>query len=273
MLAINAVRVLCLAWLLPAIAAAGDTAAPPTMPDTGISALASKERWTFTGLYSRSQLSGDRSDWHETSADLLYRASPDLFVGGSVFQRQRATTDMVYAARASHYLPPQGLEVHGEIAWSPGPDFSPQQAYSAGLEWQRRSRLALLFDYKRMNFPFGNVDLYTPGATWWFDDKSYLTGRYGYGRAFGDSSFNNFALMLNVGLRGTARVRLGFARGTDPERSPGSANTLLTDADTYTAYLFWPVNRGTQLIVGMEYEDRTNIYRRNALTIGFSTRF
>lgn len=271
MLAINMVRVLCLAWLLPA-AAAAEIAAPPTTPAARVHPLVSKERWTFTGLYSWSQLSGGRPNWHETSADLLYRTSPDLFVGGSVVERQRATTDVVYAARASH-LPYEGLEVHGEIAWSPGPDFSPQQAYSAGLEWQRRSRLALLFDYKRMNFSFGNVDLYTPGATWWFDDKSYLTGRYGYGRAFGDSSFNNFALMLNVGLRDTARIRLGFARGTDPERSPGSASTLLTDADTYTAYLFWPLNRGTQLIAGMEYEDRTSIYRRNALTIGFSTRF
>lgn len=267
MSAIDLVGVLCLALFLPA-AAAAETATPAA----DASPLASTERWTFTGLYSQSHLSGDRADWHETSADLLYRAAPDLFVGGSVVQRQRATTDVVYAARASH-LPYKGLELHGEIAWSPAPDFSAQQAYSAGLEWQRWSRLALLFDYKRMNFPFGDLDLYTPGATWWFDDKTYLTGRYGYGRAFGDSSFNNFSLMLNVGLHDTARVRLGFVRGTDPERSPGSANTLLTDADTYIAYLLWPVNRSTQLIAGIEYEDRTNIYRRNALTIGFSTRF
>lgn len=217
-------------------------------------------------------MSGDRPDWHETSTDLLYRAAPDLFISGSVVARQRATTDVVYAARISHLLH-KGLEVHGETAWSPSPDFSAQQAYSAGLEWQRWSRLALLFDYKRMNFSFGELDLYTPGATWWFDDKTYLTGRYGYGRAFGDTSFHYFALSLNVGLGDTAHVKLGFARGTDPERNPGSASTLLTDADTYTAYLHWPVTHSTQLIVGVEYEDRASIYRRNALTIGFSTGF
>lgn len=269
MQAINLVRVLCLSLFPPA---AAETVVPPTPPVADTSPLVSKERWTATALYSQSRLSGDRPDWHETSADLLYRASPDLFVGGSVVERQRATTDILYAVRASH-LPYKGLELHGEIAWSPSPDFSPQQAYSAGLEWQRWNQLSLLLDYKRLNFSFGDVDLYTPGATWWFDDKSYLAGRYSYGRAFGDSSFNYFALMLNVGLRNTARVRLGFARGSDPERSPGSASTLLTDADIYSAYLFWPVSHRTQFIIGMEYEDRTNIYRRNALSIGFSTRF
>jgi len=271
-LTINLVRVLCLSWVLSAAAAAAETVVPATPPAADTSPLASKERWAFTGLYSQSQLSGDRPDWRETSADLLYRASPDLFISGSVVERQRATTDILYAARASYFLH-KGLEVHGEIAWSPSPDFSPRQAYSAGVEWQRWSRLALLFDYKRMNFSFGELDLYTPGATWWFDDKTYLTGRYGYGRAFGDSSFNNFSLRLNVGLGDTARVRLGFARGTDPERSTGSAATLFTRADTYTAYLHWPVNHSTQLIAGMEYEDRANIYRRNTLTIGFSTGF
>ena len=49
-------------------------------------------------------MSGDRPDWHETSADLLYRASPDLFISGSVVERQRATTDILYAARASYFL-------------------------------------------------------------------------------------------------------------------------------------------------------------------------
>lgn len=271
MLTTNLIRVLCLSWVLSA-AAAAETVAPATPPAADTSPLVSKERWAFTGLYSQSQLSGDRPDWHETSADLLYRASPDLFISGSVVERRRATTDVVYAARVS-YLPHKELELHGEIAWSPGPDFSPQQAYSGGLEWQRSSRLALLFDYKHMSFTFGEVNLYTPGATWWFDDKTYLTGRYGHGRAFGDSNFNNLALTLNVGLGDTARVRLGFARGTDPERSTGSAATLLTRADTYTAYLHWPVSHSTQLIVGMEYEDRANIYHRNTLTIGFSTGF
>jgi YaiO family outer membrane protein len=269
-LAINLVRVLCLSLFVST--AAAETVAPATPTTADTSPLVSKERWTATALYSQSQLSGNRPDWHETSADLQYRASPDLFVGGSVVERKRATTDFVYAVRASH-LPSKGLELHGEIAWSPSPDFSAQQAYSAGLEWQRGNQLSLLLDYKRLNFSFGDVDLYTPGATWWFDDKTYLTGRYSEGRAFGDTSFNYYSLMLNVGLRDNARVRLGFARGSDPERSPGSLSTLLTDADIYSAYLFWPVGHRNQLIVGTEYEDRTNIYRRNALTIGFSTRF
>ena len=271
MLAINLVRVLCLSFAL-STAAAAETVTPATPPAADTSLLVSKERWAFTGLYTQSQLSGDRPGWHETSADLLYRAAPDLFISGSVVERKRATTDVVYAVRASH-LPSKGLEIHGEIAWSPSPDFSAQQAYSAGLEWQRWNQLALLLDYKHLNFSFGDLDQYTPGATWWFDDKTYLTGRYSYGRAFGDSSFNYFTLALNVGLGNTARLKLGFARGADPERSPGSASTILTDADTYTAYLHWPVTHSTQLIVGMEHEDRANIYRRNALSFGFSTGF
>lgn len=271
MLAKKLVRVLCLSlFISPAAIEMTMAATPPA--EVAPSPSATDEHWTVTGLYTQSQLSGDRPDWHETSADLLYRAAPDLFVGGSVVNRQRATTDILYSATAS-YVPHKGLEVHGTIGWSPNPDFSAQQAYSAGLEWQRWNRLALLFDYKRMNFSFGDVNLYTPGASWWFDDTSYLTGRYGYGRAFGDSSFNNFALTLNVGLRDKARVKFGFARGSDPERSPGSLNTLLTDADLYSVYLHWPFNHSTQLIMGAEHEDRANIYRRNTLTLGFSTRF
>lgn len=270
MLAKNLVRVLCLSLSIFPVAEMAMAATSPAEPPG--SPAVSDERWILTGLHTQSQLSGDRSNWHETSIDLLYRASPGLFVGGSVIERHRATTDVLYAATAS-YVPHKGLEVHGAIGGSPNPDFSPQQSYSAGLEWQNWNQLALLFDYKRMNFSFGDVNLYTPGATWWFDDTTYLTGRYGYGRAFGDSSFNNFALTLNVGLRDKARVKFGFARGSDPERSPGSLSTLLTDADLYTVYLHWPFAQSTQLIVGAEHEDRTGIYRRNALTLGFSTRF
>lgn len=242
-------------------------------PRAALQGLMPEERWTLAAWYSFSHLTGDRPTWRDTAVDLLYQATPNTWVGGTVVNRHRfGQTDNLYSARVSH-IPREDLEVHGEVTLTPSADFSATQAYSAGVDWRTSQRLSLLFDYKRLNYFFGNLDIYTPGATVWFDDRNYLTGRYAYGRAFGDASFHNYSLLLNLGLPADARLRLGFARGADPERAEGVPATILTTANLYTVYLDWPVSRHTRLFAGAEHEDRQNIYTRDAATVGFSTRF
>lgn len=229
-------------------------------------------RWTIDTSASTSSLSGDRADWSEYGLDLSYRAGQRTSVGASVTQRRRfGASDTLYAVQATQGLP-GGVEVHGEAGTTPSPQFSPREWYSAGLAWNVTPPVALLFDYKRMNYTFGSLDMYTPGVTWDFAERDAVTFRYTFGRAFGNADFLNYSVLFKLGLPwqpGT--LRFGYAHGSDPEAAPPA--TLLTTANTYFGYLSWQLAAHTQLYGGFEHEIRAGYYTRNTLTAGISTSF
>jgi YaiO family outer membrane protein len=117
------------------------------------------------------------------------------------------------------------------------------------------------------------VDQYRPGITYWFTERTFLTARYAYGRAFHEENFDAVSLRLNIGLADNRRLVLGIAHGADPEKDAAVPGVILTTADTYSAYYHLPLRPSLELILGVEYEDRRDIYSRTTATVGFVKRF
>ena len=242
-------------------------------PRVALEAIRPDEPWRLTSWYTWSSLDHGYGDWHEFTVNLDYQATADTWIGGGATYRDRSgQDDILYSLRFSHFVN-KSLEIHGEATFTPGADFSPDQSYSAGLDWRAAQPFSLLFDYKRLNYSFGDIDVYTPGAVLWFDDRDYLTGRYSYGRAFGDTDFHYYSLLLTLGLPADGDLRIGAAHGADPERAPGVPSTIITKANTFYLYAGWPVTRDTKIFGGIEHELRKGVYTRDSLNIGFSTRF
>lgn len=256
-------------------------AAPPAPAATSARLLAAEPcarapaHWIVTPLLSQSALSGERDDWLEASVEVLHRTTPDLYLGGRVESRTRnELTDVLYTALVSH-TPARSFEWHAAATYVSDPEFSVEQAYTVGGEWRLARPVSALFDYARLEFPAGSIDQYKPGLVWWFSECNFLTGRYWYGRAFGEADYDGYVLRLDlgdVGLPAGARLAFSYAHGTEPEKQVGYP-TLLTTADAYAAYLNWPLARRVELILGAEYEDRRDVYTRTAGTVGLSLRF
>lgn len=228
--------------------------------------------WILTGLFSHSSLSGQRDDWNAAEMELLYRANKQLILGGRLDVRNRAQgTDTLYSALFSYQASPT-LEWHGSLRLAPGADFSPRQTYRTGVEWRKTSDVSLLFDVERSNFPEGSLNQYTPGLTYWFTERTYLTGRYTRG-SFDSTSYDATSLRLTLGLDHGHKLVLGVAHGADPEKDPAVAGVILTTANTFSVYYHLPINPSFELILGAEHEDRRNIYRRTTATLGFVRRF
>jgi YaiO family outer membrane protein len=245
----------------------------PAYPTQRQSSLDSSEHWTFLSLYSYSELSGGRDGWNEAQFELSYRASPKLTLGGRIDIRDRSqATDTLYTAMFSYRASP-ALEWHAALRLAPNADFSARQTYAAGLEWHLPEPVTLLFDVERLNFSEGPVDQYRPGITYWFTEQTFLTARYTYGRAFHEERFDAISLRLNLGLAGGQRLSLGIAHGADPEKDPAVTGVILTTADIYSAYYHRPLYPRLELVLGIEYETRRDIYRRKTATVGFVKRF
>lgn len=229
--------------------------------------------WILTSLFSQGSLSGTRADWVETGTELLYRASPALYFGGRIETRKREyLTDVLYSVLVSQAVS-RMLEWHAAVTVASDPVFSADQAYAAGLAWRANSQLSLLLDYSRLEFVTGSINQYKPGATLWFTERTFLTGRYTYGRAFEEVNFEAYLLRLDLGLSERFRVALAGAHGSDPEKELAIPRVIITKADTYSAYGHVALCPGLELILGAEYEDRKNVYTRTTGTVGLSLRF
>lgn len=231
------------------------------------------ERWVFVSLFSHSGLSNGRDDWNEAEFELAYRVNPKFILGGRADVRDREqATDTLYSALFSYQARPD-FEWHGALRLTPDADFAARQTYAAGLEWRSSPRVSLLLDVERLNFSEGPVDQYKPGLTYWFTEKTYLTGRYTYGRAFHEERYDAGSLRLNIGLSDDRRLIFGIAHGADPEKDPAVPGVILTTADSYSLFYHVPLRPSLELIVGAEYEDRRDIYHRTTATVGFVRRF
>lgn len=250
----------------PATAARAFEAAPCTRADAD---------WIVTSLLGKSMLSGNRPDWLEGGVEVLHRLQPGLYAGGRVESRTRNdVSDVLYTALMSH-TPAPSLEWHASATFVSDPHFSVEQGYGIGAEWRFARRFSALLDYARLEFPAGGIDQFKPGLTAWFSDCNFLTGRYWSGRAFGDADYDGYLLRLDlgdIGLPARGRLAVTYAHGADPEKEVGLP-TILTSADGYGLFGYWPVGHGVELIVGGEYEDRRNVYTRTTATVGLSLRF
>jgi YaiO family outer membrane protein len=262
---LSAMLAICAAPAGHAAASHGE-AQTPTSTDTA-------PNWWLVPMSSHSTLTGERADWDAVSLQLLRRIRPGLLLGAHIDRQHRPPeTDVGYGGSFSWY-PTRSLELRSGVSVVPRADFLPRQTYTTGLEWRAARHMSMALDYKRLNFPDGAINMWTPALTYWFSDRTWLTGRHTVGRAFGEQNFRAYTLMLNLGMPRDARLTLAFAHGDEAEKDPGVPNVIVTTATTSAAYYRLPVRHNLDLIVGAEYEVRMDLYRRTTGTIGFVARF
>lgn len=219
------------------------------------------KRWILVPSFGWSFFNKGRQSWQEEDIQLMYRVSRTLLVGGEIdlMQRPPAGNDIMYSGFVSWY-PWKFLEIHSKLSFTPDPDFSPDQIYAGGFEWQVQKHITLLLDYQQFNFSGqgpvgpGSIEQVRPGITLWYNDDIFLTFRYVRGYAFNEFGYNYYSGTLNWGnLPGGGRITLGFAYGTDPDLDFGTNETSLSPAYTYSVFYRQPITKDLSVFGGVQY--------------------
>jgi len=245
------------------------------------------KRWTIVPLFTFTAFNDGRDSWQEEYVELLYQPYRNLVLGAAIdiMQRPPSGTDVLYSALASWY-PTKYLELHAKLSFCPNPNFSPDQIYQGGFEYQIAPRLLLLFDYAQYNFSSvaplgkGSIEQIKPGFSWWFTDDIFITFRYSHGWAFDADQYNYYAGTLNFwNLPGGGRLALGLAYGTDPDLDFGTGDTSLSNAWIGSLFYQHPITEDLWLIAGLQYVYRLKennvdeLYQQWSPTVGLSWKF
>ena len=240
------------------------------------------KRWTIVPLYTFTAFNDGRAGWQQIYTEVLYQPLANLIIGGAVdiLQRAPSGTDILYSGIASWY-PVKYLELHTKLSFCPDPQFSPNQIYSGGLEYQVAPRLLLLLDYTQYNFSSvaplgdGSIEQIKPGFSWWFNDDVFFTFRYAHGWAFNDDNYNYYAGTLNFwNMPGGGRLTVGLAYGTDPDLDFGTGDTSLSNAWIGSVFYRQPLTENFSLVAGLQYVYRLRennsgqLYQQWSPTIG-----
>lgn len=237
--------------------------------------------WTIVPSYSYSFFNKGRQAWQEEDLQVYYAINRQLGVGGEIdiMQRPPSGTNIYYSGMA-YYYPWKVLELHAKLSFSPNPTFLAKQIYTGGFQYQVLPRLALLFDYQRMNFIQGPIDQLNTGVTFNFTDETSLTLKYTRGWAFYDLEYNYYAAVLNIGMPWHGRLGLAFAYGTDPDAEAGSTSvvTSLSPAYTYSLFYTQPITRDLKAFAGIQYVYRLSslggeLYQQLTPTVGLAWKF
>lgn len=245
------------------------------------------KRWTIVPLYTFTAFNDGRDPWQEEYVEFLYQPYRNLVLGAAIdiLQRPPSGTDILYSALASWY-PTKYLELHAKLSFCANPNFSPDQIYQGGFEYQIAPRLLLLFDYAQYNFSSvaplgkGSIEQIKPGFSWWFTDDIFMTFRYSHGWAFDSDQYNYYAGTLNFwNLPGGGRLALGLAYGTDPDLDFGTGDTSLSNAWIGSLFYQHPITENLWLIAGLQYVYRLKennvdeLYQQWSPTVGLSWKF
>jgi YaiO family outer membrane protein len=240
------------------------------------------KRWILVPSFSWSFFNKGRESWQEEDIQLMYRVTRTFLIGAEIdlMQRPPAGDDIMYSAFASWY-PWKFLEIHSKLSFTPDPDFSPDQIYAGGVEWQVHKRVTLLLDYQQFNFATqgpvgpGSIEQIKPGITLWYNDDIFLTFRYARGWAFNDFGYNYYSGTLNWGnLPGGGRLTVGFAYGTDPDLDFGTNETGLSPAYTYSLFYRQPITKDLSVFGGVQYvyrlkqDSNDELYQQLTPTLG-----
>lgn len=240
------------------------------------------KRWIIVPSFSWSFFNKGRQSWQEEDIQLMYRVTRTFLIGAEIdlMQRPPAGNDIMYSAFASWY-PWKFLELHSKLSFTPDPDFSPDQIYQGGFEWQVMPRITVLLDYQQFNFATkgpvgpGSIEQIRPGLTLWYNDDIFITLRYARGWAFNDFGYNYYSGTLNWGnLPGGGRITLGFAYGTDPDLDFGTDETGLSPAYTYSLFYRQPITDDLSVFGGVQYvyrlkqDSNDELYQQLTPTIG-----
>jgi hypothetical protein len=245
------------------------------------------KHFTLVPLYTFTAFNDGRDPWQEEYVEFLYQPYRNLVVGVAIdiMQRPPSGTDILYSALASWY-PTKYLELHAKLSFCAEPNFSPDQIYQGGFEYQIAPRLLLLFDYAQYNFSSvaplgeGSIEQIRPGFSWWFTDDVFMTLRYSHGWAFNNDQYNYYSGTLNFwNMPRGGRLALGLAYGTDPDLDFGTGDTSLSNAWIGSLFYQHPLTENLWLIAGIQYvyrlkENNTDeLYQQWSPTVGLSWKF
>jgi hypothetical protein len=245
------------------------------------------KRWTLVPLYTFTAFNDGRDPWQQEYVELLFQPYRYLILGAAIDIRQRppSGTDILYSALGSWY-PTKYLELHGRLTFCAEPNFSPNQIYEGGFEYQIAPRLLLLFDYAQYNFSSvdplgpGSIEQIKPGFSWWFTDDIFLTFRYAHGWAFNEDNYNYYSGTLNFwNMPGGGRLSVGLAYGTDPDLDFGTGEKSLSNAWIGSLFYQQPITEDLSVIAGVQYvyrlrEDNAGeLYQQWSPTVGLSWKF
>ena len=238
-------------------------------------------------LYTLTAFNDGREPWQEEYVEFLYQPYKNLIIGAAIdiMQRPPSGTDILYSALASWY-PVKYLELHTKLSFCAEPNFSPDQIYQGGFEYQIAPRLLLLFDYAQYNFSSvaplgqGSIEQIRPGFSWWFTDDVFMTLRYSHGWAFNNDQYNYYSGTLNFwNMPSGGRLALGLAYGTDPDLDFGTGDTSLSNAWVGSLFYQHPITENLWLIAGLQYVYRLRpnntdeLYQQWSPTVGLSWKF
>jgi hypothetical protein len=245
------------------------------------------KRWTLVPLYTFTAFNDGRDPWQQEYVELLFQPYRYLILGAAIDIRQRppSGTDILYSALGSWY-PTKYLELHGRLTFCAEPNFSPNQIYEGGFEYQIAPRLLLLFDYTQYNFSSvdplgpGSIEQIKPGFSWWFTDDIFLTFRYAQGWAYNEDNYNYYSGTLNFwNMPGGGRLSVGLAYGTDPDLDFGTGEKSLSNAWIGSLFYQQPITEDLSVIAGVQYvyrlrEDNAGeLYQQWSPTVGLSWKF
>jgi hypothetical protein len=245
------------------------------------------KRWTLVPLYTFTAFNDGRDPWQQEYVELLFQPYRYLILGAAIDIRQRppSGTDILYSALGSWY-PTKYLELHGRLTFCAEPNFSPNQIYEGGFEYQIAPRLLLLFDYAQYNFSSvdplgpGSIEQIKPGFSWWFTDDIFLTFRYAQGWAYNEDNYNYYSGTLNFwNMPGGGRLSVGLAYGTDPDLDFGTGEKSLSNAWIGSLFYQQPITEDLSVIAGVQYvyrlrEDNAGeLYQQWSPTVGLSWKF
>lgn len=230
-------------------------------------------RWAVSAIHTHSRASGGRGDWNQLALDLLYQAGPRVVLGGTLDRRERDGITDTLVTGAVSVQATAALQWHASATATADADFSPDRILAAGVDWRSWRRVSLLLDHRRLAFADGSLREWRPGAIFWISDDTWITARYSHGDAYGSTGYHASAVRLDHAFGGRQKLSLAYARGVDPERDPLLPGVLLTQADYLSAYYLLPLRPALDLILGVEYEDRVDLYTRTGISVGLVARF
>jgi len=240
------------------------------------------KQWTVSPSYSYSFFNNGQEGWQDANVQLYYQYNRQWSFGLEVDLRDRPPTgtDTSFGGFVS-YSPTDKLELHAKLMACADADFSADQSYSGGLQYQFMPRLALLLDYRGWNFSNELIHQAQPGLLIGLTDKLSLNLRYAHGWAFSEFEYNFYCAMLNYELPEGRRLTLAFDYGTDPNLEVGlggSARPTLSPAYTATIFFRQPLGSDVNLYTGFEYVYRMDqnddeLYQRFTPTVGLAWSF
>jgi YaiO family outer membrane protein len=236
-------------------------------------ALPEQPHWRLDLNAGLSYLSNDLPDWREGSIRLAYSADArTTYSGGTDVSHRFGTTDTYLEGRVDHQFT-RRLAAYAYAGGTPDASFLPQIALGGGLSARLQqpgihNPTFATLDGRYAHYVTGTVWSLNPGVVQYLDsDRIWLTGKWINTRDEQSRYLTGWSLRADWQVRERLRLLAGYANA--PESSDGI--TVRTRA-VYGG-LVYDLNDRNSVQVTAAREERTGLYNRNSITVGWTVRF